>query len=119
AAAPGRRRDAEGAPAAGADGARDAAAPGPPAHDGAAGRDGRGDRPADAGLLRPAAEPGGDGRPVGGPRAGPVRPLLEAGEALGPRRRAGDGQPEGRRLMAGRMTGLWDWTLEAYAQAGV
>src|SRR5262249_34016824 len=114
AAHPRRRRDAEGAAAAGADGARDPAAPRPPAHHGPARRDGGGDRPAAAGLLRQAPEPGGDGRPVGGPGAGPLRPLLVAGETLGAGRRAARRGREGRGLMS-----LWEWTLEAYARPGV
>ena len=83
AADPRRRCDAEGAPPPGADGARDAAASGPSAHHGGAGRDGRGHRPAGAGLLRPAGDARGHGGPHARPRARPVRPRDRQAQALG------------------------------------
>ena len=65
---PGRGRGAEGTPPAGARGARDPAPHRAFADDDRAVRDGRGDRPAGAGLLRQAADDRRDGRPDPRPR---------------------------------------------------
>src|SRR5262249_30685413 len=94
----------------------DAAAPGPSPNHGEAGRDGRDHRPAAAGLLRQARHDRGHGRPVGGPRPRPLRPRLDAGEALGRRRGPGQGPHQGQGLSA---MDIWDWALAAYGRPGV
>jgi hypothetical protein len=70
---PRRRRDAQGAPPAGAAGARDTAAPGAPAQHDHGDGDGRHRDAAGAGLLYPSTERGRHRGPHGRPRARPVR----------------------------------------------
>src|SRR5690606_19138568 len=87
------------------------AAPGASANPGETGGDGRGDRPAAAGVLHPSGHARGDDRPVGGPGPGPLRSIVGACEAMGSRRR-----PD----RAGRMRlALWEWAVAAYARPGV
>src|SRR5690606_28150303 len=103
-----RRRGSQGAPPAGADGPRDAAASGPSAHHDGADRDGGGHRPAPARSLRPPRLHRGDDRPVGRPGARPARAGVVGRAPLERTERTGRG-----------VSGLWDWSVRAWSAEGV